>query len=92
MFTARLSESDGPKRKSRGRARAIATTEALCSPALGESGTYPVVSGGGGGVEIRNAPNDTAALIFFEFTEAARCVFCFSQMVLLVAEADVLMS
>ena len=35
--------------KSRGRARAIATTGALCLPALGESGTYPAVSGGGGG-------------------------------------------
>ena len=39
-------------KKSRGRARAIATTEALCSPALGESGACPVVSGGVHGATI----------------------------------------
>ena len=49
--------------------------------ALGESDTYPAVSGGGGGAENRNAPNDTAALGFVEnlitldYTEAARYVF-----------------
>ena len=63
------------KKKSRGRARAIATTGVLCSPALGESDTYPAVSGGGGGAENRNAPNDTAALSFVENSEAARYVF-----------------
>ena len=61
--------------KSRGRGRAIATTGVLCLPALGESGTYPAVSGGGGGSENRNAPNDTAALGFVENSEAARYVF-----------------
>ena len=61
--------------KSRGRARAIATTGVLCSPALGESGTNPAVSGGGGGAENRNAPNDTAALSFVENSETARYVF-----------------
>ena len=63
------------QQKSRGRARAIATTGVLCSPALGESGTYPAVVGGGGGAENRNAPNDTAALSFVENSEAARYVF-----------------
>ena len=63
------------KKKSRGRIRAIATTGVLCSPALGESDTYPVVSGGGGGTENRNAPNDTAALSFVENSEAARYFF-----------------
>ena len=63
------------KKQSRGRARAIATTGVLCSPALGESGTYPVVSGGGGGAENQNAPNDTASLSFVENSEAARYVF-----------------
>ena len=48
---------------------------ALCSPALGESDTYPAVSGGGGGAENRNAPNDTAALSSVENSEAARYVF-----------------
>ena len=52
------------KKKSRGRARAIATTGVLCPPALGKSDTYPAVSGGAGGAENRNAPNDTAALSF----------------------------
>ena len=47
----------------------------LCSPALGESGTYSTVSGGGGGAENRNTPNDTAALSFVENPEAARYVF-----------------
>ena len=47
----------------------------LCSPALGEPGTYPAVSGGGGGAENRNAPNDTAALSFVENSEAERYVF-----------------
>ena len=61
--------------KSQGRARAIATTGVLCSPALGESGTYPAVSGGGGGAENRNAPNDTAALSFVANSEAALYVF-----------------
>ena len=46
----------------------------LCSPALGESDTYPAVSGGGGGTENRNAPNDTAALSFVENSEVARYV------------------
>ena len=63
------------KKKSRGRARAIATTGALCSPALGEPDAYLVVSGGGGGMEIRKAPNDTAALSFVANSEAARYVF-----------------
>ena len=63
------------KNKWRGRARAIATTGVLCSPALGESDTYPAVSGGGGGAENRNAPNDTAALSFVGNPEAARYVF-----------------
>ena len=63
------------KQKSRGRARAIATTGALCSPALGEPGTYPAVSGGGGRAENRNAPNDTTALSFVGNSEAARYVF-----------------
>ena len=63
------------KKKSRGRARAIVTTGVQCSPALGESDTYPAVSGGGGGAENRNAPNDTAALSFVEKSEAARYVF-----------------
>ena len=47
----------------------------LCLPALDESGTYPTVSGGGGGAENRNAPNDTAALSFVENPEAALYVF-----------------
>ena len=34
-----------------------------------------VVSGGGGGMEIRKAPNDTAALSFVANSEAARYVF-----------------
>ena len=55
-------------------------------PALGESYAYPVVFGGGGGVEIRNAPNDTRALNFVEFTEAALYVFVF------VAAADVMIA
>ena len=55
--------------------RAIATTGVLCSPALGESVTYPAVSGGGGGAENRNAPNGTAALSFVANLEAARYVF-----------------
>ena len=63
------------KNKSRGRARPIATTGMLLSPALGEPGTYPAVSGGGGGAENRNAPNDTAALGFVKNSEAARYVF-----------------
>ena len=63
------------KKESRGRARAIATTGALCSPALGESGTYPAVSGGGGGAENQNVPNDTAAPSFVANSEAARYVF-----------------
>ena len=63
------------KKKSRGRARAIATTGVLCSPTLGESGTYPAVSGGDDGAENRNAPNDTATLSFVENSEAARYVF-----------------
>ena len=63
------------QKKSRGRARAIATTGVLCSPALGESDTYPAVSGGGGGAENRNAPKNTAALSFVENSEAARYVF-----------------
>ena len=63
------------KKKSRGRARAIATTGALCSPTLGESETYPAVSGGAGGAENRNAPNSTAALSFVANSEAARYVF-----------------
>ena len=62
------------KKKSRGRARAIATTGVLCSPALGESDTYPAVSGGGGGAENRNAPNGTAALSFVANSEAARYI------------------
>ena len=63
------------KNKSRGRARAIATTGALCSPALGEPDAYPAVSGGAGGAENRNAPNGTAALSFVANSEAARYVF-----------------
>ena len=74
LVTTRLCGPDAPK-KSLGRARAIATTGVLCSPALGESDTYPAVSGGGGGAENRNAPNDTAALGFVENSEAARHVF-----------------
>ena len=72
------------KKKSRGRARAIATTGALCSPALGEPDTYPAVSGGAGGMEIRKAPNGTAALSFVANSEAARYVF------VVVAAADVM--
>ena len=72
------------KKKSRGRARAIATTGVLCSPALGESDTYPAVSGGAGGAENRNAPNGTAALSFVANSEAARYVF------VVVAAADVM--
>ena len=53
----------------------IVTVGVLCSPALGESGTYPAISGGGGGAENRNASNDTAALSFAENSEAARYVF-----------------
>ena len=63
------------QKKSRGRARAIATTGVLCSPTLGESETYPAVSGGAGGAENRNAPNSTAALSFVANSEAARYVF-----------------
>ena len=74
LVTARLSESDGPK-TNRGRARAIATTGALCSPALGEPDAYPAVSGGAGGAETQNAPNGTAALSFVANSEAARYVF-----------------
>ena len=74
------------KNKSRGRARAIATTGVLCSPALGESDTYPAVSGGAGGAENRNAPNDTAALSFVANSEAARYVF------VVVAAADVMIA
>ena len=72
------------KTKSRGRARAIATTGVLCSPALGESDTYPAASGGAGGAENRNAPNGTAALSFVENSEAARYAF------VVVAAADVM--
>ena len=77
LVTARLCGSDAPKKikKSRGRARAIATTGVLCLPAFGESDTYPAVSGGGVGAENRNAPNDTAVQGFVENSEAARCVF-----------------
>ena len=67
FVTARLCGSDGPPPKSRGRACAIATTGALCSPALGEPGACPVVSGGVGETENRNAPNGTAALGFVCF-------------------------
>ena len=74
------------KKKSRGRARAIATTGVLCSPALGESDTYPAVSGGGGGAENRNAPNGTAALSFVANSEAARYVF------VVVAVGDVMIA
>ena len=74
------------KKKSRGRARAIATTGALCSPALGEPDTYPAVSGGAGGAENRNAPNGTAALSFVANSEAARYVF------VVVAAADVMIA
>ena len=63
------------QKKMQGRARAIATTGALCLPALGESGACPVVSGGVGEAENRNAPNSTAALSFVENSEAARYVF-----------------
>ena len=57
-------------KKSRGRARAIATTGALlCSPALGESDACPFVSSGVGEAENRNAPNGTAALSFVENSE-----------------------
>ena len=56
------------------RARAIATTGALCSSSHGGSGAYLVVPGRGCEVEIRNAPNGTAALIFVWNAEAARCV------------------
>ena len=45
-----------------------------------------VVSGGGGGVEIRKAPNDTAALSFVANSEAARYVF------VVVAAADVMIA
>ena len=86
LVTARLSESDGPKNKWRGRARAIATTGALCSPALGEPDAYLVVSGGGSGMEIRKAPNDTAALSFVANSEAARYFF------VVVAAADVIIA
>ena len=42
-----------------------------------EPDTHPAVSGGGGGAENRNAPNDTAALSlsFVANSEAARYVF-----------------
>ena len=87
LVTARLSESDGPT-KLRGRARAIAKTGALCSPALGESDAYPVVSGGGGGAEIRNAPIITVALgSGFCQVQRDRTV-CF----VLVAAADVMIA
>ena len=67
---------DGKCQKAPGsRARAIATTGALCSSSHGGSGAYLVVPGRGCEVEIRNAPNGTAALIFVENAEAARCVF-----------------
>ena len=67
---------DGKCQKAPGlRARAIATTGALCSSSHGGSGAYLVVPGSGCEVEIRNAPNGTAALIFVENAEAARCVF-----------------
>ena len=74
------------QKKSRGRARAIATTGALCSPALGEPDAYPAVSGGAGGAENRNAPNGTAALSFVANSEAARYVF------VVVAAADVMIA
>ena len=83
LVTARLSESDGPKTNGEvALARSRATTGALCSPALGEPDAYLVVSGGGGGTEIRKAPNDTAALGFVANSEAARYVF------VVVAAAD----
>ena len=63
------------QQKLRGRARAIATTGVLRSPALGKSDTYPAVSGGGGRAENQNAPNGTAALSFVANSEAARYVF-----------------
>ena len=67
---------DGKCQKAPGsRARAIATTGALCSSSHGGSGAYLFVPGRGRMVEIRNAPNGTAALIFVENAEAARCVF-----------------
>ena len=66
---------DGKCQKAPGsRARAIATTGALCSSSHGGSGAYLVVPGRGCEVEIRNAPNGTAALIFVWNAEAARCV------------------
>ena len=65
---------------------AIATTGALCSPSLGEPDAYLVVSGDGGGMEIRKAPNDTAALSFVANSEAARYVF------VVVAAADVMIA
>ena len=74
------------QKKSRGRARAIATTGVLCSPTLGESETYPAVSGGAGGAENRNAPNGTAALSFVANSEAARYVF------VVVAAADAMIA
>ena len=43
--------------------------------ALGEPDAHLAVSGGGGGMEIRKAPNDTATLSFVENSEAARYVF-----------------
>ena len=58
----------------------------LCSPTLGESDTYPAVSGGAGGAENRNAPNGTAALSFVANSEAARYVF------VVVAAADIMIA
>ena len=77
LVTARLSESDGPKTNGEV-ALARSPRPGRCarlSPALGEPDAYLVVSGGGGGMEIRKAPNDTAALSFVANSEAARYVF-----------------
>ena len=46
------------KNKSRGRTRTTAKCGALCSAALADLGTHPIVSGSGGPAENRNAPND----------------------------------
>ena len=70
----------------RSRSRDRHDRRAVLACSLGESGTYPAVSGGAGGAENRNAPNGTAALSFVENSEAARYVF------VVVAAADVMIA
>ena len=77
LVTARLCGSDAPK-KNREVALVRSPRPACCARLLWANQTHirlSLVSGGGGGAENRNAPNDTAALSFVENSEAARYGF-----------------